>query len=148
MRQFLPIVTLATALGAAFLVGTLVRTPFAEAQQAPSNYGGGTVSSNNRFLAATGSVGSGMSVLWLVDSETKRVLIYGTNNLGKGIELRAARNIEWDLRLEEYMDDSQYKAEDLKRLAEKQRLAQAAAEKEKEREKEPSAPPSGKDGQK
>ena len=49
------------------------------------------------------------------------MLIYGTSNLGKNIELRAARNIEWDLKLDEYMDDSQYKAEDLKRLADRQR---------------------------
>lgn len=149
MRNLVPTLTLATALGGAFVAGTLLgRTPSAEAQQAPTNDGGGTVSANNRFIAATGSVGSGMSVLWLVDTETKRVLIYGTNNLGKGIELRAARNIEWDLKLDEYMDDSQYKAEDLKRLAEKQRLSQAAADREKDREKEPPAPGPGKDAQK
>jgi hypothetical protein len=119
---------------ASFVAGAIVVT--AEAQQAPSNYGSATVSSNNRFIAATGSVGSGMSVLWLVDTEGKRVLIYGTSNLGKNIELRAARNIEWDLRLDEYMDDSQYKAEDLKRLAERRHQTSVSVEPEKEAPKE------------
>lgn len=114
------IVTLAVA--AAFLAGALLgRVDPAEAQQAGSSYGGGTVSANQKMIAATGSVGSGMSVLWLVDTEKRRLLVYGTNSLGKNVELRAARNIEWDFRLEEYHDDSQYKAEDLARLAEKQR---------------------------
>src|SRR6188508_1490252 len=95
----LAIVTL--GLATSFLAGAaLFRAGPAEAQQAPTgNYGCGTVSSNNRFIAATGSVGSGMSVLWLVDTEGKRVLVYGTNNLGKDIEFRAARNVEWDLKL-------------------------------------------------
>jgi hypothetical protein len=116
----------------AFLAGAvLFRAGAAEAQQAPpSNYGGGTVSSNNRFIAATGSVGSGMSVLWVVDTEGKRVLVYGTNNLGKDIEFRAARNIEWDLKLDWFNDESQYNVEDLKRLAEKQKQLPAPAPKE------------------
>jgi hypothetical protein len=126
----LAIVTL--GLAAAFLAGAvLFRAGPAEAQQGPAgNYGTATVSSNNRFIAATGSVGSGMSVLWLVDTEGKRVLVYGTNNLGKDVEFRAARNIEWDLKLEFLNDESQYQVEDLKRLAEKQKAAQAPAPKE------------------
>ena len=103
----------------AFLLGRQAGGPAepAWAQQAPGSYGGGTVSTNGRYIAATGSVGSGMSVLWLVDTEARRVVVYGTSNLGKTVELRAARNIEWDLRLDEYNDESQYKAEDLERLA-------------------------------
>lgn len=94
------------------------------AQQAAGAYGGATVSQNARFVAATGSVGSGMSVLWLIDTEAKRLVVYGTGNLGKSVELRAARNIEWDLRLDEYNDESQYSAEDLERLARRrQRVA-------------------------
>ena len=121
----LAIVTL--GLATSFLAGAaLFRAGPAEAQQAPAgSYGGGTVSSNNRFIAATGSVGSGMSVLWLVDTEGKRVLVYGTNNLGKDIEFRAARNVEWDLKLDFLNDDSQYQVEDLKRLAEKQKAPPA-----------------------
>ncbi len=110
------------ALTTAFLAGAAVfRAGPAEAQQAPPNYGNATVNANNRFIAATGSVGSGMSVLWLVDTEAKRVLVYGSSNLGKNIELRAARNFEWDVKLESMNDDSQLNVEDMRRLAEKQR---------------------------
>lgn len=113
---------LALAVASAFLAGALLgRVEPAEAQQGPSSYAGGTVAMNQKMIAATGSVGSGMSVLWLVDTEKRRLLVYGTNSLGKSVELRAARNIEWDFRLEEYHDESQYKAEDLARLVEKQK---------------------------
>ena len=73
------------------------------------------------MLGDTGSGGSRMSVFWVLDTESKRLAVYGTNSLGKNIELRAARNVTWDLALEELNDDSQYKVEDLKRLAERRR---------------------------
>jgi len=131
MRDTKTLIAAGLALGGAFLAGSLAfRTGPAEAQQGSSTSAGGTVAQNNRFIAATGSVGSGMSVLWLVDTEGKRVLIYGTNSLGKNIELRAARNIEWDLKLDEFMDESQYKSEDLKRLAERQHQPPQAPPKE------------------
>jgi hypothetical protein len=108
-------------LACAFLLGTVVSRPAdqALAQQAggTGSYRSSTVSSNGRYIAATGSVGSGMSVLWLVDTEARRLVVYGSSAMGKSVELRAARNIEWDLRLDEYNDDSQYKAEDLQRLS-------------------------------
>ena len=122
-------VILALAVASAFLGGALLgRVEPAEAQQSPSSYAGGTVAMNQKMIAATGSVGSGMSVLWLIDTEKRRLLVYGTNSMGKSVELRAARNIEWDFRLEEYHDDSQYKAEDLARLADKQRKPDAKEE--------------------
>lgn len=125
MRDPRNLVILLLATSTAFLAGAvLARTEPAAAQQASSS-GGNTVGSNNRMIAATGSVGSGMSVLWLVDTETKRLVVYGTNSLGKNVELRAARNVTWDLALEELNDDSQYKSEDLQRLAEKRRREQA-----------------------
>ena len=136
---------LGAAVAGAFVAGAVVfRVGPAAAEQGPSSPGAaGSVNSNNRFIAATGGVGSGMSVLWVVDTETKRVLVYGTNSLGKDIELRAARNIEWDTKLEYLNDDSQWKVEDLQALAEKRSKAAAQA---KDKEKEP-APPA-KEGQK
>jgi hypothetical protein len=113
----------------------------ASAQQGVSSNVGGTVNSNNRFIAATGSVGSGMSVLWVVDTETKRVLVYGTNSMGKNVELRAARNIEWDTKLDYLNDDSQWKVEDLQALAMKRAQQAAAAAKEREKESAPPTPP-------
>lgn len=122
MRDPKTLAILILGLICSFLAGAvLFRAEPAQAQQAPSAYGGGTVSANNRFIAATGSVGSGMSVLWLFDTEGKRLLVYGTNSLGKALEFRAARNVEWDLKLEWMNDESQYNVEDMKRLAEQQR---------------------------
>lgn len=127
MRDPRNLAILVLACTTAFLAGAAISRPeTASAQQAGGgSYGGNTVSTNGRVVAATGTVGSGMSVLWLMDTETKRLLVYGTNSLGKNVELRAARNITWDLALDELNDDSQYKAEDLKRLADKRRREQA-----------------------
>jgi hypothetical protein len=122
MRDPRNVLILVLAVAAAFFAGAVISRPEpAEAQQAGGAYGGNTVGANNKMIAATGSVGSGMSVMWVLDTESKRLLVYGTNSLGKNIELRAARNITWDLALDELNDDSQYKAEDLQRLAEKRR---------------------------
>jgi hypothetical protein len=128
------------AVACAFLAGAVLMRPSpASAEPGTGSNFGGTVSSNNRYIAATGSVGSGMSVLWLVDTETKRVLVYGTNSMGKNIELRAARNVEWDVKLDYLNDDSQWKVEDLQALAEKRRQQQASG---REKEKEaPQTPP-------
>lgn len=129
MRDPRNVLILGLACAAAFLAGTVLSRPGpAEAQQGAGAYGGNTVSGNNRMIAATGSVGSGMSVLWILDTETKRLLIYGTNSLGKNVELRAARNVTWDLALDELNDDSQYKAEDLQRLAERRRREAASGQ--------------------
>ena len=124
MRDIRNYVIAGLGLTCAFLLGTVVSQPGNEAlaQQAggASSYGASTVQSNGRYIAATGSVGSGMSVLWLIDTESRRLVVYGSSAMGKSVELRAARNIEWDLRLDEYNDDSQYKAEDLERLSRRQ----------------------------
>jgi hypothetical protein len=146
MSRSINVYLVAACVAASFVAGAaLFGAGPASAQQGVSSNVGGTVNSNNRFIAATGSVGSGMSVLWVVDTETKRVLVYGTNSMGKDIELRAARNIEWDTKLDYLNDDSQWKVEDLQALAEKRRQAAAAAAKEREKE---TAPPNkeGKEG--
>ncbi len=143
MRDIRNYIIAGLGLGCAFLLGTVAGGPGepAWAQQAggAGSYGSATVASNGRFIAATGSVGSGMSVLWLIDTEARRLVVYGTSAMGKSVELRAARNIEWDLRLNEYNDDSQYMAEDLKRLSQRQKAKKApdggAADAEKAPEK-------------
>ncbi len=129
MRDIRNVAIVGLSITCAFLLGSLVGqgSPAAFAQQGASSYGGGTVSQNTRFIAATGSVGSGMSVLWLVDTEAKQLVVYGSSAMGKTVELRAARNIEWDLKLDEYNDDSQYKAEDLERLAQRQQQKKGGA---------------------
>jgi hypothetical protein len=142
MSRSINIVFAAACVAASFVAGAaLFSAGPASAQQGASSNVGGTVNSNNRFIAATGSVGSGMSVLWVVDTETKRVLVYGTNSMGKNVELRAARNIEWDTKLDYLNDDSQWKVEDLQALAEKRRQQAAAGAKEREKESAPATPP-------
>ena len=126
MRDPRNLVILGLACCTAFLAGAVLARPEPAAAQQGGAYGGNTVGGNNRMIAATGSVGSGMSVLWILDTETKRLLVYGTNSLGKNVELRAARNVTWDLALDELNDDSQYKSEDLRRLAERRQKAGAA----------------------
>jgi hypothetical protein len=124
MRDTKTILIAVLGLSTAFMAGMLAGRPGdALAQQAGG--AAGTVSANNSWIAATGTVGSGMSVLWLVDTANERLLVYGTNSLGKTVELRAARKITWDRKLDEYHDESQYKADDLARLAEKRREAAA-----------------------
>ena len=110
MRDLKNVAIFGLSVALAFSLGTLMGRAPAPAWAEPntSTYASGNVSSNNRMIAATGTVGSGMSVLWLVDTETNRLLVYGTSNLGKSVELRAARNIQFDTRLQEYNDESQY----------------------------------------
>lgn len=118
MRDPRNVLILCLTAGLAFCVGALVSggPQPVWAQQASGGGGGGTVDNNGQYIAATGSVGSGMSVLWLVDTKKQRLLIYGTSNLGKTLELRAARNIRYDMELETYRDESQYSPEDLEKL--------------------------------
>ena len=51
-----------------------------------------------------GTTTTGSAVLYLVDTKLKRLAVYQAN--GKNIELVAARNIEYDLKLDAYRDDS------------------------------------------
>ena len=150
MRDIRNYVIAGLGLTCAFLLGTVVSQPGNEAlaQQAggASSYGASTVQSNGRYIAATGSVGSGMSVLWLVDTEARRLVVYGSSAMGKSVELRAARNIEWDLRLDEYNDDSQYKAEDLERLSRRQKDNQAPKGADSKDAQAPNVEPGNGDG--
>jgi len=56
------------------------------------------------MIAVTGTSSSGAAVLYLVDTRQKRLAVYQAN--GKNIELVAARNIEYDLKLDSYRDSS------------------------------------------
>ena len=66
--------------------------------------GGGTADSDGHMIAVTGTSSSGAAVLYLVDTKLKRLAIYQAT--GKNIELVAARNIEYDLKLDSYHDGS------------------------------------------
>jgi hypothetical protein len=73
------------------------------------------------MIAVTGDVGSGTSVLWLIDTEKKRISVYRSKN-GKNIEWVASRNVELDFKVEGYHDESALSAEELRRRWEKHAL--------------------------
>lgn len=86
---------------AAFLAGHALSRNEAHGQ----GYPGGTTDSNGQMIAVTGTIGSGVSVLWLIDTENGNLAVYQCRG-GKSIELVAARKIEWDLKIETFHDES------------------------------------------
>jgi hypothetical protein len=78
-------------------------------------YPGGTADSNNRMIAVTGTIGSGVSVLWAIDTQAMQLAVYQCRG-GKTVELVAARKIEFDFKIEEFHDESLYKPEYLRKL--------------------------------
>jgi len=82
--------------------------------------------SNNRFVAITTPVGSGESVLFVLDSESEQLLTYRFVR-GKGLEFLAARKIDYDLRITEWNDQSRFTRDEMKNMFERQ-AARAAAD--------------------
>jgi hypothetical protein len=76
---------------------------------------GGTTDSNNRMISVTGTIGSGVSVLWIIDTVDRQMACYRCQG-GKTIELVAARNIEWDLKISQFHDESLMSPDQLKKL--------------------------------
>jgi len=66
--------------------------------------GGATADSDKNMIAVTGTSPTGAAVLYLVDTKSKRIAVYQAS--GKNIELVAARNIEFDLKLDAWHDSS------------------------------------------
>ena len=97
-------------------VGRILRGGAGEA-----NAQGATANSNGSMIAVTGAVGSGTSVLWLVDTEQKRVSVYRSEN-GKNLVWVAARSVAHDFTVEGYHDESSLSAEELRRRWEQHAL--------------------------
>lgn len=66
--------------------------------------GGGTADGDRNMIAVTGTSPTGAAVLYLIDTKAKRLALYQVS--GKNVELVAARNIEYDLKLDSYHDGS------------------------------------------
>jgi hypothetical protein len=66
--------------------------------------GGGDASRD--LIAVTGTYGSSASVLYVIDTRTRHLAVYKTDN-GRKLELVAARDIALDLKLELYNDQSE-----------------------------------------
>ena len=111
MKDAKNLLILALAIVAAFFAGGTFRAAPALGQ----GYPGGTSDSNSRMVAVTGTIGSGVSVLWVIDTIDRRLAVYRCNG-GKSIELVAARNIEWDLKIDQFHDDSVHDPAALRRL--------------------------------
>ncbi len=69
-----------------------------------------TVSENRDLVAVTGQYGSGTSILYLVDTKTKALLVYEARG-GSQSDLRfvAARDIRYDFKVRAYNDASEAK---------------------------------------
>jgi hypothetical protein len=95
--------------GTALLLGSRLT-----AQGGNSTGGGGD--SERDLIAVTGTYGSGASVLYLIDVKTRHLAVYKTDN-GRKVELVAARNIKYDLMLDDYNDmtDPAFSPEALRR---------------------------------
>ena len=82
--------------------------------------------SNNRFVAVTTPIGSGESVLFLVDSKNDQIALYQFDR-NKGLKFMAARKIDYDLMIDGYQDMSEFTRLELKKEYKKQ-VAQGAAQ--------------------
>lgn len=90
--------------GVLLVVALALRLTWQLPAQSGSTGGGGDA--NRDMIAVTGTYGSGASVLYLIDTRTRHMAVYKTEN-GRKLELVAARNVSWDLNLETYNDQSE-----------------------------------------
>ena len=63
--------------------------------------------SNNRFVAVTAPIGSGQSVLFLIDSKNDQLVVYRYERR-KGLVFLAGRKIDYDLKILGYEDHSKF----------------------------------------
>jgi hypothetical protein len=90
--------------------------------------------SNNRFVAVTCPVGSGESVLFVLDAQSEQIAVYRFRR-DKGLEFLAGRKIDYDLKIAGYEDGSKYSRDDMRRLFERQRVHETDAAKNGKKEK-------------
>lgn len=107
IKKFLPIL-LAAVLGAA-----IARWMTPPAVQAQSADGG------RRYVAVTGPYQDGVSLMYLVDQASSRLMVYegkgGAANSRK-LSLVGVRNIALDSQLDGFNDDSEYSYQELQEL--------------------------------
>lgn len=96
----------ATALGPAF-ARQPAAPPQGDLRPIPMTASGMASDSNNRMIAVTGVDITGQSVLYLVDTESKQLVVYQASGGAPGtnsIRLVGARRIELDLELDGFND--------------------------------------------
>jgi len=85
----------------AFLLGALLGTSGGGLPTARAETGG----FSPNMIAVTGLIGSGVSVLYVIDTEKKQLAVYNAAG-GKDIRFVAARRIKYDLELKSWKDSS------------------------------------------
>ena len=99
------------------LVARSQETPTEPRTQALPFLGGyGAADSNGSMIAVTGIDVTGGSLLYLVDTVGRHISVYsatGGTNSTMNIKWVGARNIDLDLQVDGYNDDSQYKYKEL-----------------------------------
>ncbi|MBI3820064.1 MAG: hypothetical protein HY286_15325 [Planctomycetes bacterium] len=76
----------------------------------------GVANSNSKMIAVTGPYQQGVSLLYIIDTESRQLSVYearGGSRSGGRINFVGARRIDFDLRLEGYHDDSEFSYSDL-----------------------------------
>jgi hypothetical protein len=89
-----------------------------------------TADSNGRMIAVTGTDVTGTSILYLVDTEKMRLVIYqanGGSESTQGIRFIGARRIDLDLELDGFNDKSEFPYKKLKDEFSKKGLIKADA---------------------
>ena len=79
-------------------------------------YADSTVNSDHHMIAVAAPYQAGVSLLYVLDTETKQLAIYearGGSKSSARLSFLAARRVDLDLRLEGYHDDSEYSFSDL-----------------------------------
>ncbi len=79
--------------------------------------GGVSADSNRSMIAVTGVDVTGVSVLYLIDTESKHLAVYqasGGSGGTQGVKLVGARDISLDLQLEGFNDKTEYKGRPLR----------------------------------
>jgi len=80
---------------------------------------------NNRFVAVTCPIGSGESVLFVIDAKTDQLAVYQYVRR-KGLRFVAGRKVDYDLKISGYQDISEFSRGEMRRLYEKELSRQAA----------------------
>jgi hypothetical protein len=108
-RSVIGVLTVAAA------IVVVVRLSWSLPAQGGNSTGGGGDASRD-LIAVTGTYGSGASVLYVIDTKTRHLAVYKTDN-GRKLEFIAARDIRYDLALEDYNDISEpgYTPKELRR---------------------------------
>lgn len=96
---------------------TAVGQAFQETQPQPTSPSFATSDSNDDMIAVTGLDITGSSVLYLIDTKSRHLAVYQAvgGSSSSSVRLIGARNIDLDLQLDGYNDESEYSFKELEK---------------------------------